>query len=473
MKKILSLILLIALLFSFASCKQDKPDGEAQSESQTQSETQAPENLPSYVDLSDYRVVIPKDADAITKYASENFVSLVEERLDIDLTVVDDTAEETELEILIGETNRDESDFESVLADGEYYLFVDESKIVMQGYGIYIGAACGDFINKYTSLADNGLLEITDLPKEATPLKFEFAEKATSVIFMIGDGMGENHIKMAEYKDMIFYARGFTSIGKSVTRSQSVIDGKATYTDSAASGTAMATGYKTVNGYIGLDKSGVSIKNVRELAFENGAKTAVITTDLITGATPSSYLCHSLSRNNTDDLQAQIDALVNDKKVDYVAGDVGDELTSHIKTALSQISADGSSFFMMVEEGLIDKASHSKQTVLATNYVIRFNDAIAYTTQFVLCHPDVALIVTADHETGDLTQSIKRPNYFFFQSSNHTNQDVPVFAIGAGTEIFNGQRVENIELARFCAGIYSSEQFGQTEPVPSENETND
>ena len=32
-----------------------------------------------------------------------------------------------------------------------------------------------------------------------------------------------------------------------------------------------------------------------------------------------------------------------------------------------------------------------------------FNDAIAYVAQFVFCHPDTALIITADHETGGLT----------------------------------------------------------------------
>jgi hypothetical protein len=33
--------------------------------------------------------------------------------------------------------------------------------------------------------------------------------------------------------------------------------------------------------------------------------------------------------------------------------------------------------------------------------------------------------------------------------------------MGAGTEIFNGQAVENIEIAKFLATIFGAEKFGQ------------
>ena len=447
MKRFLSFLLLLSIIFSFASCKRDEPPRERE-----------------LIDLSSYSVVIPENADTLTKYASENFVSLVKDKLDIELTVVNDTSAEVECEILIGETNRQSSISPLELQNGQYLLFKSEKKIVMQGYGIYVGAACGDFINKFTSVSD-GKLDITDVPSEATPLNFAFNTEYKSVIFMIGDGMGENHIKMAEYSDMKFYARDFSSVGVSVTRSKSVLNGDATYTDSAASGTAMSTGYKTINNYVGMGPDTQPIKNVRELAYENGAKTAVITTDVITGATPSSYICHNVSRENTDELQAEIDRVVSEGKIDYIAGDVADELTNHVKNALNEISKDNSQFFIMIEEGMIDKASHSKNTILATQYVKRYNDAIAYATQFVMCHPDTALIVTADHETGNLAQSQKRPSYFFFQSYEHTNLDVPLFALGAGTEIFNGVKTENIDLAKFTARAYSSEPFGQSESV--------
>ena len=72
-------------------------------------------------------------------------------------------------------------------------------------------------------------------------------------------------------------------------------------------------------------------------------------------------------------------------------------------------------------------------------------------------HPNTALIVTADHETGNLREG---NGMFLFRSDQHTNQDVSIFGLGAGTEYFNGKTVENVELAKFVASVYSNESFG-------------
>jgi alkaline phosphatase len=368
--------------------------------------------------------------------------------------IVTDSTREARFEILIGDTNREESKTESELSDGQYLIFAKNKKIVIKGYGIYVGAGVGALVNEYD-------LKISDLPTEESPKNFVFPEKYDSVIFMIGDGMGENHIKMAERNGMpTFIARSFIATGKSVTRSQSVINKEASFTDSAASGTAMATGYKTLNDYIGVDPNGNPLRNIRELAFSLGAKTAVVTTDKITGATPSAYMCHNISRENTEELQAEIDALISDGKIDYVAGSVDNNLTSEVKNALSTLSKDASSFFIMVEEGQIDKRSHDKDQAGAIEMVKRFNDAIAYATQFTLCHPDTLLIVTADHETGKLTDSKYNEYGYLFHGYNHTNVDVPFFMLGAGASAYDGQTLENIELAKICARAYTTEPFG-------------
>ena len=440
MKKILCVILallILTLAFSFTSCLKKE-----------------------IIDLEDYSIVIPKDSDITTKYCAENLSNVVLEKTGIRLEILTDDEEEKDEELLIGETNRQESKTDAELKDGQYVLFKSDDKIVMKGYGIYVGAACGDFVNKY-AIAKEGKLDVSTVPVIKSPFTYAPEQNYTSVIFMIGDGMGETHIKMAEEKASIsFVAKSFPNIGTSVTRSLSVISNEAKFTDSAASGTAMATGYKTFNGYIGLDKDKNIIKNVRELAHEKGAKTGVITTDLITGATPSSYMCHSESRESTEELQAQIDALVNGGLIDYCQGDVGDELTTKVKQALATLSKDNSSFFLMVEEGQIDKRAHNKDAQGVIDAVKRFNDAIAYATQFALCHTGIALVVTADHETGNLVETT--PGNYYFASFNHTNKNVPIFAIGAGTAAFDEQKIENTILAQFCASAYSSEPFGDS-----------
>lgn len=430
MKKFLIVLSLFAILLVFASCGNK----------------------------CDYQIVIPENATVTEQYAADNLSNIIKDYYGVSLEVVRDTEEEQKNEILIGETNRDESKTDTVFSQMQFLLFKVKNKIVIKGDGIYIGASCGKLVNEHISVNDGVLsfnnLDSRDIYTYTTP------EKCDSVIFMIGDGMGDVHISLGEKKhNFSFVAKQFPYRGKSITRSQTVIEGKGTYTDSAASGTAMATGFKTYNGHIGLDKNGNSVPNVRELAASVGAKTAVLTTDTITGATPSAYLAHNASRENSMELENEINALIEQNKVDYCMGRAYD-LTTETEAALYKISSNKSKFFIMIEEGLIDKQSHNNSLSGTATMVQRFNDSIEYATQFALMHPNTALIVTADHETGDLKEHSIFKEGFSFQSENHTNQNVSIFALGAGTEIFNGAKVENIELAKFVASVYSSESFG-------------
>ena len=419
--------------------------------------------------LKDFKIVIPEEADLITEYAAENLALLVKEKTDIDLAVIRDSEEEADCEILIGNTNRAiSSKFEGELADGEYLLFAKGGKIVCQGSGVYVGGACGELVNTHimSAMKPDGSAKVRSLSKTPEALKFVFPEKYTSVIFMIGDGMGFQHVKMFEKnKSMTFVGNMFPVSGKSVTRSLSVMNGEAGYTDSAASATAMATGFKTLNQRLGVDENGATLLNIRELAHQMGAKTAVITTDIVTGATPSAYLVHHNSRYDTEIIQAQIDALLTNNEIDYLAADVDNELTNKLAEALALISKD-SDFFIMLEEAMIDKTSDDQDIWGTIRNVTRFNDAVAYASQFVMCHPNVALIVTADHETGKLTPYPALGPGFMFESYSHTNYDVPVYALGAGVSVLNGKKLENTELAQFAAKAFSNESFGTSyEPI--------
>lgn len=431
MKKLLLILSLFAILLVFASCGSK----------------------------GDYQIVIPENATVTEQYAAENLSNIINDYYGVSLKIVKDTEKEQKHEILIGDTNRDESKTDTCFDKMQFLLFKVKNKIVIKGDGIYIGTSCGKLVNEHMSVSD-GILSFNNLDSREL-YTYTTPESCDSVIFMIGDGMGDVHITLGEKKcDFTFVAKQFPYKGTSVTRSQTVIDGKGTYTDSAASGTAMSTGFKTYNGYIGLDKNGNSVPNVRELAALVGAKTAVLTTDKITGATPSAYLCHNASRENSKELENEINALIKDGKVDYCKGDVDFELTLETKIALSTISKDKSRFFIMIEEGWIDKQAHNNNVQGTANTVDRFNDSIEYATQFALMHPKTALIVTADHETGNLIESTFHKSGFLFRSDEHTNKDVSIFALGAGTEIFNGATVENVELAKFVASVYSSEDFG-------------
>ena len=199
-------------------------------------------------------------------------------------------------------------------------------------------------------------------------------------------------------------------------------------------------------------------KNVRELACEKGARTAILTTDVITGATPAGFTAHCDSRKSTELIQSQIDELIKTGKIDFCEGSVGDSLTAKAKEALSLISADGSSFFMMLEEAYIDKNSHKNKYPEMISAVKRYNDAIAYVIEFVIMHPDTALVITADHETGGVFK-LSNGSYTFTRTT-HSSANVPIFTLGYGTEELTNGVCNNVNIAKFVARIFGESSFG-------------
>jgi alkaline phosphatase len=120
---------------------------------------------------------------------------------------------------------------------------------------------------------------------------------AKNVILLIGDGMGDSEITAARN-----YAEGAAGqfagldalpVSGQYTHYSLDKDGKPDYvTDSAASGTAWATGTKSYNGAIGVDIHGETQKNLIEKAKEAGLATGNVSTAEIQDATPAVQLAH-------------------------------------------------------------------------------------------------------------------------------------------------------------------------------------
>ncbi|KAF2160400.1 hypothetical protein M409DRAFT_29246 [Zasmidium cellare ATCC 36951] len=68
-------------------------------------------------------------------------------------------------------------------------------------------------------------------------------------------------------------------------------------TDSAAAGTALACGFKTNNGALGVTPDGQALGSILEAAKQDGYLTALVVTSIINHATPAAYSSHSVSRN--------------------------------------------------------------------------------------------------------------------------------------------------------------------------------
>ena len=76
-------------------------------------------------------------------------------------------------------------------------------------------------------------------------------------------------------------------------------------TDSAAAGTALATGYKTDNGIVSQTPEGKTLYTVLENARNKGKATGLVTTTRITHATPAVFATHIDDRDNENAIAEQ------------------------------------------------------------------------------------------------------------------------------------------------------------------------
>lgn len=91
--------------------------------------------------------------------------------------------------------------------------------------------------------------------------------------------------------------------------------------------------------------------------------------------------------------------------IPYAIDRKADDLTLEqiVQTAIPFLNGKYERFFMMVEGGMIDYASHGNDAATAFGEVIAMDEALRVAYAFYQAHPDETLIVvTADHETGGL-----------------------------------------------------------------------
>ncbi|WP_437921371.1 alkaline phosphatase [Sphingobacterium sp. LRF_L2] len=274
-------------------------------------------------------------------------------------------------------------------------------------------------------------------------------------------------------------------------------------TDSAAGGTALAVGKKTKNGVLAMDSTGtISYKSVAYAAKEAGMKVGITTSVSIDHATPASFYAKQPNRGryyeigldlissnfdffagsgflspdkNSDkksvtSLYPQFEKagyklarglkeyqsvkqtadriiLMNEKAadqeslkyaIDQKEGDLTlEQITDAAIESLSKKNDSG--FFLMVEGGKIDWASHANDATTTIREMLDFNKAVKRAYEFYKQHPDETLIiVTADHETGGI-------------------------AIGNGssrlnTKLLANQVISQGELSKLVAGLRDSKK---------------
>ncbi|WGF89865.1 alkaline phosphatase [Marinivivus vitaminiproducens] len=333
-----------------------------------------------------------------------------------------------------------------------------------------------------------------------------------------------------------------------------------TPTDSAAAGTALASGTKVPNGMLNVDADGNELVNLGDLAVESGRELGIVTSVQWSHATPAAFGAHNADRNdyagvaqemidtgkasvimgaghpfydgngelrapegeddfqyiggvegymdlvsgNTDytffDSREAFEALADGtwevapgEKVlgtaqvgstlqfdrDGVAMDpLNDnvpDLATMTKGALNVLGDDEDGFFLAVEGGAVDWAAHANNLPRMIQEQRDFNDTVEAVTEWVeenSSWEETMVVVTTDHANGLLLGPDSDEDAFEtplnqgqgalplvrWHSDNHTNELVPVWANGAGSDKIAGAATrQDPGLAAF--GAEGEEQF--------------
>ncbi len=336
---------------------------------------------------------------------------------------------------------------------------------------------------------------------------------SNGIILFIGDGMGEAHRQAATYW------RGDTLImdempthGYSQTYSAD-----SDVTDSAAAATAIATGFKTNNGFIGMDENLNVLSTILEEAQTRGMSTGLITNVQMAHATPAAFAAHVENRDMMTEIAEQIlasgvDVLLGGGEDDFIPlsengcytqnghrtdgrnllneaidlgytyvceestfNDVDPSVTQRLiglfadegmprpysptleemtRKAIDILSKNPNGFFLVIEGGQIDWASHSNHAENVISDVIDLDEALAVAMAYAADKSDALIIVTADHETGGMSVDLNSsglpdedgpffmpdgtPFYINWSTTGHTNADVPTTAQGLLSESLVG-----------------------------------
>lgn len=316
-----------------------------------------------------------------------------------------------------------------------------------------------------------------------------------NVIFLIGDGMGLSQITAAAYANCGLTLMNFNYIG--LQRNNAL---GAFTTDSAAGGSALATGERHANRHISMTEQGEAVPSLSDWFRGKGLPVGVVTLGNAVDATPTAFYGHSVERDNADELtrcllDTPVDLLCGsgirqftergdgidligelsknyrfvrsideinaaegrvvciDERMDEAAEESNLGLLAEAtRAAIDKLQERGDKgFFLMVEGAKIDYAGHSRCLPGSVIEMLSFDLAVAEALKFADENGQTLVVVTADHETGGLVlldgdeQSGRIMGVY--TTDDHTPAMLPVFAYGPGADRFCGTYL-NTEIAR-------------------------
>jgi alkaline phosphatase len=345
------------------------------------------------------------------------------------------------------------------------------------------------------------------------------AQRPQNVVLFIGDGMGLGHVSSASAllagPGANLAMTDTTFVGLVRTWTTDDLAG-----GSAASATAMATGFKTRKKAIGVIPDGRAARNLFEVANAGGLATGMITTTGLWDATPAGFIAHTPWRTDYEEifeqvLASEIDVLIGGDWSRYrkamenrefrelvkrseelgaahgytVIRDAnalqaaeapllavfpprkggrtayyGPPLTVSTLRALELLEEDSRGFVLVVETEKTDNSAHDNDIDAVMEGMRELDDAVALVLARMLPRADTLVLVTADHDAGTLTlidgEYEGGSAVVRWASGDHSSMWVPLFAFGPGADQFTGI-MDNTELAPRLAQLLGLESLPQ------------
>lgn len=369
------------------------------------------------------------------------------------------------------------------------------------------------------TLAGDPLDFLTDESADLPDMEISGVAEVDNVILLIGDGMGFSHVQAA--RSQLVGPNGRLAFEKMpvtgwlTTHSLDLI-----YTDSAGAATALATGCKTLPGRLAVRADGSSCRTLVEVAREAGMRTGLITDSYFYDATIAAFLVHHLSRNDYQEIIAEMAS----SDTDILIGGVRREVTLEDREKIVQQFAENGwatarnwqeldqirqtqsdksgrvaaifsesaiadesqppslrqllemslerldqepGFFLLIETEDPDTGSHNADLGQAIRGIRALADTAEAALDFARENGRTLVLVTSDHETGGLSlvggrhgQSLR----YRWSSSTHTGAPVPLYAFGPGAQRFSGVR-DNTEIAPIIADLLGANLQAENNPV--------
>lgn len=293
------------------------------------------------------------------------------------------------------------------------------------------------------------------------------------VFYFIGDGMGVGAVSLAQAYNRIVFGNNqpLNMMQLPVASLAFTHSASSPVTDSAAAGTALATGSKTCNGMLGVLPDSSEVVSIASMLHDKGYGIGLVTTVAPDDATPGAFYAHQPSRSmyyeigrdavasgfdfiaganlrglkdkngNTTDLldmfeQNQVSVVrgiaglsearyrkvlllgenvQSDNEIGLAIDSIEGAMTlpAMTRACLDHLMANTPDrFFMMVEGGSIDHAGHANDAATNVMETLSFDASLGIACEFYRSHPDETLIVvTADHETGGLILASRSVHY--------------------------------------------------------------